>query len=247
MIAASQLYDFVHCPHRVALDEYGNPELRDEPNAFVELLWEHGIRHEERIVESLGITANLRRVPFDEREQATLAAMSRREPLIFGGRLTTDEKVGEPDLLKIDANGCYLPGDIKSGGGFDGDADVGKYKKHYVFQLAHYVDILNEKGLGSGATEGFIIDGSGTSVVYDLSVSAGVKNTQTWWERYLDASQNVRAIVNKELETRPALASPCKLCHWQSHCKSELVASNDLTLIAELGRSKRDTMSCWRG
>lgn len=242
-ISATQLYDFVHCPHRVSLDVFGDPALREEPNAFVELLWDHGLQHEERMVDALGIATNLRGLPIDEREQATLAAMSRGEPLIFGGRLTTDDKVGEPDLLQLDDDVGYLPGDIKSGGGFDGDAEHRKYKKTYAYQLAHYVDILKAKALGSGGATAFIIDGNATSVLYDLSLPQGVKNTQTWCDSYLAASQNVQEIISKKRETRPALAAPCKLCHWQSHCKSALVASDDLTLIAELGRSRRDTLN----
>src|SRR5208283_3411195 len=34
----------------------------------------------------------------------------------------------------------------------------------------------------------------------------------------------------------------CKLCHWHSYCKEELVTRSDLTLIAELGRAKRDAI-----
>ena len=44
------------------------------------------------------------------------------------------------------------------------------------------------------------------------------------------------------LETRPAYSSACKLCHWYSACVERLKATDDLTLIPELGRSKRDAM-----
>jgi hypothetical protein len=39
-ITASILYDLVRCPHRVALDAFGDPALRDALNPFVRLLWE---------------------------------------------------------------------------------------------------------------------------------------------------------------------------------------------------------------
>ena len=42
--------------------------------------------------------------------------------------------------------------------------------------------------------------------------------------------------------TRPAYSSACKLCHWYSVCVERLKATDDLTLIPELGRSKRDAM-----
>ena len=34
----------------------------------------------------------------------------------------------------------------------------------------------------------------------------------------------------------------CKLCHWRSFCLAQLKAMDDLSLILELGRSKRDVM-----
>ena len=52
MISASQLYDFVRCPHRIALDVYGDQSRRDETNPFVQLLWEQGVDHEENMVAS---------------------------------------------------------------------------------------------------------------------------------------------------------------------------------------------------
>lgn len=241
MISASMLYDYVSCPHRVALDSFGNQALRDNPNEFVEMLWEEGIAHEETIVSSLPIDANIKLVDPSDRENETLAAMRRRAPLIYGGRLTSGDLVGEPDLLQLRGNG-YIPGDIKSGSGMEDTDAGGKYKKHYAFQLAHYVLILEQLGLGEGSREAFIVDGSGSYVPYMLMEPQGVRNTQTWWDSYLEALADVRAILAETLPTLGALSATCKLCHWHSHCKERLVSRGDLTLIAELGRTRRDAM-----
>ena len=40
----------------------------------------------------------------------------------------------------------------------------------------------------------------------------------------------------------PAYAAICKLCQWRSLCTSELRKRKDLTLIPELGRSRRDVL-----
>lgn len=241
MISATQLYDQVQCPHRVFLDVFGSPADKDEPNAFVEMLWEQGVTHEANIVATLGITANVRIVDAADRERETRAAMQRREPLIFGGRLTSGDLVGEPDLLALRGNG-YVPGDIKSGSGLEGDDSEGKLKRHYAFQLAHYVLILEQLRLGDGSREAFVIDRTGSSTPYCLMEPQGVRNVQPWWESYLEALSEVRAIVQQTATSMGALSAVCKLCHWYSHCKRELVASDDLTLIAELGRTKRDAM-----
>lgn len=57
----------------------------------------------------MGVTADLSQVPLVEREAATLAAMARKEPLIYRGRLTVDDLVGEPDLLELQSNEGYAP------------------------------------------------------------------------------------------------------------------------------------------
>ncbi len=241
MISASQLYDFVQCSHRIALDAFGDQSRRDEPNPFLQLLWEQGVDHEANIVASLGITTDVKQVPIADRERETLAAMQRHDPLIYGGRLTSGDLIGEPDLLQL-RNGGYIPGDIKSGSGFEGDDSDGKLKKHYAYQLAHYVFILDQLELGDGTREAFVIDRHGDRVPYVLTEPQGIRNTETWWDSYIKALAEVRAILGQNQPTLGALCAECKLCHWYSHCRQELVARGDLTLIAELGRSKRDTM-----
>lgn len=241
MISASQLYDFVKCPHRIALDSHGDPSRRDEPNEFVELLWEQGVTHEEEIVADLPITTNLRSLPPMDRERETILAIQSRSPLIYGGRLTTGDLVGEPDLLELRGNG-YIPGDIKSGSGFEGDEDAGKLKKHYAFQLAHYVVILEKTGFSDGSKEAFVIDRQRDRIAYLLTEPQGIRNKTTWWESYQEALESVRAIVGQTNPTLSAMTADCKLCHWHSHCRQDLISRDDLTLIAELGRSKRDAM-----
>jgi predicted RecB family nuclease len=241
MITASQLYDFVRCPHRISLDAFGNLSLRDEPNPFVQLLWEQGIDHEASIVASLSIGLDIRHLSAMDRERETLAAIKKRVPLIYGGRLISEDLVGEPDLLEFRGSG-YIPGDIKSGSGFEGDEGEGKLKKHYAFQLAHYVLILEQLGLSDGSRKAFVIDRHGDRVAYVLTEPQGPRNTETWWDSYQQALAHVRAIFSRAQPTLGALCSECKLCHWHSHCKREFVAQGDLTLIAELGRSKRDVM-----
>ncbi len=241
MISATQIYDYVQCPHRVDLDLFGNLALRDEPNAFVELLWEQGVTHENTLASLLPITTNLKDFPLADREQGTLAAMQRRDPLIYGGRLTSGDLVGEPDLLELRGNG-YIPGDIKSGSGFEGDESDGKLKEHYAVQLAHYVLILEQLDFGDGTHEAFVIDRAGDRVPYCLDDSKGVRTPETWWDIYQQALAEVREIVQQTQQTLGALSSVCKLCHWYSHCKAVLIANDDLTLVAELGRTKRDVM-----
>ena len=242
MISATQLYDYVHCPHRVSMDAFGDATERDETSPFVELLWEQGLIHENAIAEGLSITANMKLIDLADRERETLRAMARCEPLIYGGRLTAGDLVGEPDLLEWTGMG-YIPGDIKSGSGFEGDESEGRFKKHYAFQLAHYVFILEQLGFAAPGHSSYIVDREGKRVVYPLMEPQGIRNISTWWDAYHEAFSEIRAMLAQAKKSRPALSVACGLCHWQSACKEVLEKAGDLTLIAELGRAKRDKIS----
>lgn len=241
MISASQIYDYVQCPHRVALDVHGDPSQRDEPNAFVEMLWKQGGDHEKQIIAGLGVSIDISSLPEADRARETIAAMQRGEPLIYSGCISTGDLVGIPDLLERRGNG-YVPGDIKSGAGFDGSDEEGKLKKHYAYQLAHYVKILADIGFGNGTHDTFIVDRTGRRAEYPLDDPMGVRNQVSWWESYQEALAEVQSLVGGS-NSRGAVAAACKQCHWYSHCKKEMIASDDLTLIAELGRNLRDAMS----
>ena len=52
---------------------------------------------------------DLSTVQSEEKERLTLAAMDRDEALIYGGRISSDDLVGEPDLLRREENG-YVAG-----------------------------------------------------------------------------------------------------------------------------------------
>ena len=241
MITASMLYSFSTCPHRVSLDLFGDPAERDEVSAFVELLWERGHAFEQETIENLGVPfLNLRGVPLAQREGLTTRAIANKEDLIYGGRISHGTLLGEPDLIRRTDDG-YIPGDIKSGAGLEGNSEevTGKPKKHYALQLALYSDILQGKGLTT-SKDSFVWDIHGREVAYNFEQARGPRTPQTMWEEYEDALETVTAISKHAIETTPALISACKLCHWRSHCRRQINGSDDLTLISELGRSKRD-------
>lgn len=244
MITASQVYDHIHCPHRTVLDAIRPESERDETSAFTEMLWAQGVEHEAAVLAGLGITADMSKVPLEQREAATMAAMVRREPLIYQGRICAGDLLGEPDLLELQADGSYIPGDIKSGSGMEGadeDGD-GRLKRHYAVQLGHYSNILECLRLGGAGHMSFVVDSDAARVPYDLDQPQGVRNVQSWFNFYLDALNVVRGNLSGASVTLPALGATCKLCHWYSSCKAAVIAANDLSLIPELGRSKRDAL-----
>jgi len=239
IITASILYDLVECPQRVALDAFGDISQRDEINPFIRLLWKRGTLFEKETIATL-------RLPFVDfsnateanREQLTLDAMTRGEPLIYGGCIKAGDLFGMPDLLRKEPGG-YIPGDIKSGRGKEGGDDEhdGKPKLHYAVQLALYIDILEHLGFSAGR-RAFVLDIRGDEVTYDFGDLPG----QNLWDDYEDALTAARSILTRQIVPLPGYASVCKLCHWHTFCIAQLTASDDLTLIPFLRRSDRDRM-----
>lgn len=242
-ITAAMLYDFIRCPHRVAMDLFGNPADRDPVSPFVQLLWDRGHAFEQEVVEGLKTPfTDLSHLSGDAKEAATREAMRQGDGLIYSGRISAADLLGEPDLLRRTGQG-YAAGDIKSGAGLEGadNESDGKPKKHYAVQLGQYTNILEQIGVSAGRTA-FVWDIRGDEVLYDLNAVQGARNRDTLWDLYTQVLREVRDITLKSSRTRPALASDCKLCHWRTCCRKQVEAAGDLTLIPELGRARRDAM-----
>ena len=247
-ITGSKLYDYIQCPHRVWRDVYGPMDEKImEPNPFVELLWNKGMQHEEKIVASIGEYLDLREGTIQQRFVATLQAMKDGAPLIYQGVLFSGNLKGIPDLLKKMPNGDYAPIEIKSGMGFEGtgeesDEDNGKPKKTYAVQLCLYVDLLQKLGHAK-ERRAFVIDISKNEVEYLLDRSLGKMNKQTFWEFYEETKEKVGYLLADEVQNKPAMAGSCKLCPWYQSCKKWCKEYDDLTNIFYLGRSKRDLIN----
>lgn len=241
-ITASMLYDLIHCPHRVSMDLFTDPARRDPVNPFVQLLWERGNLYEKEVISGLDIPfLDLSIYRGDEKEKLTREAMAHGEPLIYGGRISADGLLGDPDLLRREGQG-YVPGDIKSGSGEEGGDEDGKLKKHYGVQLALYTNILERLGLSAGR-RGFVWDIHGEEVPYDLAAPLGPRTPESMWDVYAGCLAEAKAITGHASKTAPAYGAVCKQCHWYTACLDDLTAANDLTLLPELGRSKRNALA----
>lgn len=244
MITATQLYDHLTCPHRVSMDAFGDPARRDPVSPFVKLLWERGSLFERLTVDRIEQAfLDLSELRGDEKESATRAAIARDEPLIYGGRLSERELLGEPDLLRREAAG-YAAVDIKSGAAEEGAEDEGsegKPKARYGVQLALYTDLLERLGVAAGRY-GYIWDVHGNEVRYELDAPLGPRSPSIA-ELYGEAKAAVEAALAHDGTTRPAAISACKLCVWRTSCLGALRAAGDLSLLPQLGRATRDVLS----
>lgn len=242
-ITASMLYNLTSCEHRLYLDTFGDLSQRGEPNAFIQLLWEKGTLFEKEVMTALDLPfLDLSSYRGEAKECRTREAMEQGVQLIYSGRLSVDDLLGEPDLLRKEGPG-YVAGDIKSGSGEEGDDDKGKLKKSYAVQLGLYTDILERLKWSPGRL-GFIWDIHGKEVRYDFTQPQGTRTPQTWWDLYQSFRQCAQEILEQQHHTQAAYSSAtCKLCHWYQPCLLDLQKHHDLTLLPELGRAKRESLS----
>jgi predicted RecB family nuclease len=122
-----------------------------------------------------------------------------------------------------------------------GPAAGSRLKKHYAVQLGFYTDILERMGMSAGRLP-FIWDVHGDEVIYDLSTPLSTRSCGSLWEYYRKCLDRAQRLLVLEDSSSPALSSTCTLCHWRSFCLGRLIESDDLSLIPELGRSKRDVL-----
>jgi predicted RecB family nuclease len=224
------------------MDAFADSASRDPVSPFVQLLWDKGTIFERETIASLGVPfVDLSGLNGDEKEAATRSAIERGEALIYSGRLSAGELLGEPDLLRKEGAG-YVAMDIKSGSGEEGggDDDDGKPKKTYGVQLALYTDILERLGVSAGRY-GYIYDVHGDEVLYELDTRLGPKSASIA-EIYRDTRAAVERTLAKQQQTLPASAAVCKQCVWWSSCLRDMKSAGDLSLLPQLGRAKRDTL-----
>ena len=184
------------CPVRIQWDII-EPGPRAEPTAVMRLRFDAGNEFEAALADSFVAdeAGGWLAIPEGERAEmirATVEAMERRAPVVFGGWLPADHegrRTGKPDLLVFAGDG-YVPVDVKhhltleaseDGGALVSelsdpsptaaaiDADWG-LRKHRgdALQLAHYRRLLQACGFGSESPLGGIIGKELRIAWYDL-------------------------------------------------------------------------------
>lgn len=246
-ITASKLYDYIKCPHRVWRDAYGPQEEKiQEINPFVQMLWDRGVSHEKNVICGIGEYLDLSEGTFKERMKETIEAIEDETPMIYQGVLCYENYLGIPDLLKRMPDGKYIPIDIKSGSGVEGEdedfTEEGRPKKNYAVQLCFYIDLLKKLNIPNTGT-GKIIDIHKKELEYDLNQPMGARTPMTWWQFYEQIKYNVQILLADEDCNNPAMSGTCKLCPWYNSCKKWCKENNDLSNIFYVGRSQRDILN----
>ena len=232
-ITAQDFYDYDKCPHRVYLSRHGNSAERLPQSEFLNLLFENALVHESDVVEHLACETPTGE-SLEERAAITLELMARGVERIYQGVLLLSNESGIPDLLeKVPGRSkfgdfYYKPVDIKAGSGYE-DQHRGTLRDDYGMQLFHYGRLL-EAIQGTFPPEAEILNKQKVRVTYLL---------KNFTFTYSGAENEIRSLVAGTKTDEPALCGECSKCEWWGSCEQTLVAAQDITLLADVGRSKK--------
>jgi len=236
-ITAQDFYDYDKCPHRVYLNRYGDTAEKLPESEFLNLLFENGTAHEWEVVKGMKYESPAGE-SLEERAAATLELMKHGVRLIYQGVLLQATEVGIPDLLeKVPGQSkfgryFYKPVDIKAGSGF-ADQTTGSLRHDYGLQLFHYGQLL-KKIQGKFPPRAEILNKRSERVPYSL---------KQFKAEYKKAEVEIRSLAKGTKSDEPALCGECGSCQWWGHCEKALVAADDLTLLADVGRSKKRVLN----
>jgi len=241
-ITATDFYNYIQCKHRVYLEKFGDPKLKDKVSPFIRLLWERGIQHEENVIEPIKARKDKTfaevkkdKPANEETFKETLQLMKKGVDFIYQGVLIKDGFSGRPDLLEKTegrsdfGNYCYIPVDIKAGRGYE-ETDSGdrKIKEYYLFQLKLY-NLILDKIQGFIPNEGKIINSDKEEIKYDLKLAN---------DKFLKILNEI-SIINKGKELyQPVIGGKCESCEWKNYCRKWAKDNNDLSLIFNFGEKK---------
>lgn len=234
MPTPTDLANLARCAHSVYLDAAGDPADKLPASAFLELLWEGGLVHEERIVAALGAVDAKVSEDRDERIAETKRLMALGERLIYHAFFQKGDLRGEPDLLeRVERPSslgafAYVPIDIKNATVFE-KRKVPTPKEKYLLQLSAYAELL-EDAQGWRPDTGKIIDAEGRENVLAL---------EPYWPTYLECRACLTRIRAGVDVTVPGWKGECGNCQWQAVCLRTLEATDDVTLVAGVGESYR--------
>jgi predicted RecB family nuclease len=242
-ISATDFYNYKKCKYLPYINKHGDESKKNEVSRFVQMLWDKGTQHEDKIVKEY-VEKNKGKsfVEIDKKQKAdtrsflrTLQYMKDGVDFIYQGVLMHDDCIGRPDLLqkvKIKSNlgdWMYIPVDIKSGSGYEGDSFNGEnMKESYRLQLAFYDFLLNRiQGVSLG--KGVIVNINGEKLDDDLDI----KN-----EKFLEIFEEIAAMNRGQSIYEPTIGGKCGLCSWQVNCREWAEKRKDLSLLYSLGEAK---------
>lgn len=229
---------------------------------------QRGIEHENRVLAAI---ADIHRdvAPIASgagAEERTLNALDAGASLIVGGRLgsTDGALVGAPDLL-VRLEGGYAPLEVKNhkvagARGIPATATVLKSitatnstaakfrgnRRRDLLQVAHYRHLLFEVGHASSSPVGGVIGSEEPYGCLWVDLTTGEPSIMEEYDSLQsDALDAIRFGSENPGTPRaePWWRGECSRCDWETLCRAQLTARNDVTLLTRVGHDDRAALA----
>ncbi|MEP6491839.1 MAG: TM0106 family RecB-like putative nuclease [bacterium] len=241
VLSATDLSNFLGCRHRTALDmavAHGERQRSFHHDPLLELLWQRGLEHERRFVDSLRAShvevVNLGTIDNPaERVAATLGAMRNGTDVIVQGGLTEGRWYGQPDVMRRVSRASAL-------GEWAYEVTDTKLARETragtILQLGLYSEML-AAAQGARPEEFHVVTPDALTPVHTYRVD--------------DYAAYVRLIRRQMIETvemdhrriaddnYPEPVEHCEVCHWNGDCATKRRADDHLSLVANITRAQR--------
>jgi uncharacterized protein len=241
VLSATDLSNFLGCRHRTGLDlavAYGRRERHYQDDPLLELLWQRGLEHEQRFVESLRGEG---RTVVDlgslddpvEHVAATLEEMVKGTEIIVQGALSDDRWFGKPDVMRRVARSSTL-------GGWSYEIADTKLARETragtVLQLGLYSEML-AAAQGARPERFHVVTPDAVTPVHTYRVD--------------DYAAYFRLVRGKMVETvalgydrvagenYPEPVEHCETCQWRADCSATRRRDDHLSLVAGITRTQR--------
>lgn len=240
-LAATDLSNFLSCRHRTALDMEAAAGLRTRPyfdDLVLQLLFERGIDHERRHVESLreagrevvDLTSIMDR---DALVAATLTAMRNGTDVIVQGGLATQPWFGKPDLLQR----VNRPSTFGDWSYEISDTKLAlETRAGTVLQLGLYSEML--AGAQGVRPEYFhVVTPAPDQPVHSFRVDDYAAYFRLVRDQMAATVSRPPAEIAAEYYPEPV--EHCQICPWSGPCDQKRRADDHLALVAGISRNQR--------
>ena len=234
-ITGTHVYSYVKCRHLASLDLYLSRKDRREATPWEEFAAKRGRDFEDDYVAELPVVQpEYRERDFDAGAAATLALLRDGAELVHQAVLSSEDRLGLPDLLR------KCEGASKLGDHYYEVLDVktsGKSRGDQILQVVFYTQLLAELQ-GRMPEHGALILKDGCEERFLVA-------------DYLAACDQVveelRQLREQPDSSRPFLQMGCGGCYHDERCLPEMKARGDLSLVQGMSHGARailEQMGC---
>lgn len=231
--SASDVTNLLACPHLTNLDRLNldSPQPKAETDEQVKLIQDKGLKHEKQYLENLiksgktVVDCSLKSKSDCERAEHTKQQIRAGVEVVYQAFFLDEQFLGYSDFLVRVPQKTIL-------GEFGYEVDDTKLSKtektSFIIQLCFYSELLSKI---QGEMPKYIHVVLGNKERHSFPINDYFAYFKEAKQQFLDA---VTKPAEEQSQTYPRPCNHCPMCHWRDCCKAQLVADDNLSLVATI-------------